>query len=289
MRKFFGLICLCTILFLCAGGSVLKAEEKDSGTTQFKQITFIDCGIENGSYSEVTGGTASQITSMDKVQMRGKVSLVNGWANPGIYVGGSRLVFFYYNGSVHFMDASDNTYLVSVDRISGNELEFCVTFEYVNDRDAKVTFSFDDTEYYSGVVQGLVDTLEPTMTISTWPNAVSVESVWENVYDVASYRGGDVYRSPKKEGKVFAGWYTDETCAEPLGQDVTTGKWYAKFVDEDVLSVKAQVIAGTEATDKKTDIRFVSTVDSLEYQEVGFEVVIEGRKKQFVPLLMVYE
>ena len=84
---------------------------------------------------------------------------------------------------------------------------------------------------------------------------------------------------PKLEGYMFAGWYTNAVHSEEnlLKDKKPSGTVYALFVPEHVLSVKAQVSAHlidadkTDA-DKTSSIRFVTTVDSLFYQQVGFEV-----------------
>ena len=67
------------------------------------------------------------------------------------------------------------------------------------------------------------------------------------------------------DGYVFAGWFTDKDCTAPL---TGTGAAYAKYVDKNVLTVKAQVNQNTNNA-----IRFVTTVDSLDYKLVGFEIV----------------
>ena len=77
-------------------------------------------------------------------------------------------------------------------------------------------------------------------------------------------------------GYVFGGWYEDADCKEPLSE---SGAAYAKLVDADVLGVKAQITARTTAVTEKQDIRFVTTVDSLNYQNVGFEITINGVTK----------
>lgn len=80
------------------------------------------------------------------------------------------------------------------------------------------------------------------------------------------------------EDYIFAGWYTDEACEIPYvktaGENVTT--FYAKFVPKEVLSVMAQTetrlnnnVLADDATGK---IRFVTAVDSTNYQDVGFYV-----------------
>ena len=49
---------------------------------------------------------------------------------------------------------------------------------------------------------------------------------------------------------------------------------YAKFVNDDVLSVKFQISEGTVLTSDKTDLRLITSVDSLKFQSVGFDVTI---------------
>ena len=84
------------------------------------------------------------------------------------------------------------------------------------------------------------------------------------------------YESNKYSDYLFAGWYTDEKAliASASGE---TGA-YARFVPADVLSVKVQVTNGL-VTDtsineyrNKYVMRFVSSIDSLDYKNAGFEI-----------------
>ena len=43
--------------------------------------------------------------------------------------------------------------------------------------------------------------------------------------------------------------------------------------------MKAQITAGTTAESEQASLRIVSTVDSLNYQEAGFYIQIEGKEK----------
>ena len=70
------------------------------------------------------------------------------------------------------------------------------------------------------------------------------------------------------DGYVFAGWFTDKECTKALKG---TGSAYAKYVDKAVLTVKAQ-IKNDAATAESTSMRFVTTVDSLNYKSVGFVI-----------------
>lgn len=80
---------------------------------------------------------------------------------------------------------------------------------------------------------------------------------------------------------VFAGWYTSAGCSSDLAIWDTTNlptDCYAKFIPRDLLSVKAQVSteklgSGENAGDWA--IRFISSVESLNYKKVGFEIVYD--------------
>lgn len=77
---------------------------------------------------------------------------------------------------------------------------------------------------------------------------------------------------------IFAGWYEDAEGSVPCANRPTT-EAYAKFVDSDILTVKAQIsnnVAGEGEADKR-HLRMVTTVDSLDYQQVGFVITINGK------------
>ena len=103
-----------------------------------------------------------------------------------------------------------------------------------------------------------------------------VETELLRVEDYKGNRAESDWKAPKKEGKVFAGWYADATFKTPYYQ--TDGLAYAKFVNEEVLSVKKQLSTGTAASSPSTNIRFVTSIDVLDYRCVGFEVNAAGKK-----------
>ena len=80
---------------------------------------------------------------------------------------------------------------------------------------------------------------------------------------------------PVSDGRIFAGWFIDETCTTAYTEDI--GKAYAKFIDENILTVKAQISSGTTANSASTSIRFITSVDSLKYQNVGFKITFNGK------------
>ena len=91
--------------------------------------------------------------------------------------------------------------------------------------------------------------------------------------------------APTLDGYLFGGWYQDiEGVKTPIKtteqKDKATGTIYAKFVPAQVLSVKAQNHTATINTSDQSGItsaRVVSSVDSLNYKQVGFEVWVGER------------
>lgn len=119
-----------------------------------------------------------------------------------------------------------------------------------------------------------------------------------SVADFNTFYGETEKIAPTKEGYLFGGWYLDETLTNAIKSktDVQEKETvYAKFVPAYVLSVKAQNYASTEPTDgaatetNQTTTRVISTVDNLSYQEVGFEVHIEGKEAVVVNTTKVWE
>lgn len=109
-------------------------------------------------------------------------------------------------------------------------------------------------------------------------------------YKVKDADGKDT-STTEQHNYIFAGWYKAETTttkADDDGDVQTTTKMtpydkmpeetaYAKFVDASVLGVKAQVTSGTTSESEKTDMRFLTTVDGLNYKKVGFVITCNGK------------
>ncbi len=94
------------------------------------------------------------------------------------------------------------------------------------------------------------------------PYELAVFGTQEGFYDVSEYKSTTPYTYPTEEGKIFAGWFTDDTCTTPYTG--TTGNAYAKFIDAKVLTVKFQ------NKNDGTAVRFLSTIDDSDYNKVGF-------------------
>ncbi len=89
--------------------------------------------------------------------------------------------------------------------------------------------------------------------------------------DVKFYKENNL--APELEGYVFAGWYADAEYDE--AHTAADGEAYAKLIPAAVLSVKYQ-LSNDAATSGKASLRLVSTVDCLNYREVGFKIAVDG-------------
>lgn len=114
------------------------------------------------------------------------------------------------------------------------------------------------------------------------------DKTYSDSYAVADYTGIIVKNyieqsAPTVEGYLFAGWFTNKDCS--LGQSVRkkdaineSNTYYAKFVPEKVLSVKMQVSTSDVNPDENIEarnMRFVSSVDTLNYSKIGFTLTYE--------------
>ncbi len=97
---------------------------------------------------------------------------------------------------------------------------------------------------------------------------------------VDNYRQSAAF--PTKDGYVFAGWYQDAGLENAISGTTPDDGAYAKFVDATVLSVKCQLKSGTTIESASTDLRLITSVDSLNYKEVGFRLEVNGKTASIV-------
>lgn len=99
----------------------------------------------------------------------------------------------------------------------------------------------------------------------------------EQFDDIGKYVGESGRIAPKPTNEqhkdwIFAGWFTDTDCGTVCEE--TSKRAYAKFVPAGVLSVKCQILAGTSSQEPSSRLRVISTVDSLDYSKVGFDITV---------------
>ena len=192
-----------------------------------------------------------------------------------------------YNGGTRWEASASDPQWLCVDLGSVKTIkEIDAWWETASARDFKVQVSSDGTNYKTvGIVNGaasganrrdtivLADTVSgryvriyDTARTTNWGHSIFEMAVYDgqtapdNYMDVTDYKAQGTY--PTETGKIFAGWFEDAEFTTEYTE--TTGYAYAKFIDDDVLTTKFQI-----ATDDKA-VRFISSVDSMDFDEVGF-------------------
>lgn len=124
------------------------------------------------------------------------------------------------------------------------------------------------------VVPTEVDAAGPEMSIND--GVIYKEVTDRNVFEKHYSEKTAPTCSDSEYGYLFGGWYThngNEYVAVTEGTEVSTiEKVYAKFVPAYVMSVKCQNHSQTKAGDSSTSMRIYTSIDSLSYKEVGFNV-----------------
>ena len=141
-----------------------------------------------------------------------------------------------------------------------------------------------------------------SMLVSNIPMMVTVEAAEAGYEDKIVYedktsefksgwKADGTGTVPKKEGYVFGGWYVNGTSdKKALNVEEATEKQaeanlnsgvYAKFVPAYVLSVKTQQEDNAAADNGRSAVRIISALDSLNYEKVGFDVLINNKNKLY--------
>jgi hypothetical protein len=118
-------------------------------------------------------------------------------------------------------------------------------------------------------------------------NAVAVSQITFHAVAPVQVPEAELWQDISYADNAFAGYFTDADRTVPYAPNDTraTGMAYVKFTDANVLSVKAQKSDGTEG---RKNVRFVTTVDNLNYGKVGFEITV-GDKTVVKETTTVYE
>ena len=128
-----------------------------------------------------------------------------------------------------------------------------------------VRHSINAAEYVSDHYPTILDQIEEDIK-DLEENKVDNDMLKTDWYFVDNYKANNYY--PTKAGKIFGGWYTDETLSEIYTE--STGKAYAHFIDQNVFRVGMQYAKSTN------QIRFVSTMDKTytDIDSIGFNLYV---------------
>ena len=260
---------------------------------------IIGANNEKNAYYTIVQKTNKQIEAIDEVLMKANNTgvIVTGKAATDIEntVSGRDYTF------TGIKEKADGTYTTQLkDVTTGDKGAMVGCFDY-RDSEAFYVVNYDTTQgatqtitltfngsYQYRLIQDAKTTYGNGETVTlTIPAGAGVLVVLEDhiveytAAEFATYRTGETFIAPEAPvGYVFAGWFTNASCtsAVPMNaKTVSVEKVYAKFVDENLLNVKAQILANTERDSKTTDIRFVFAVDTLSYSKIGF-LIKQGDK-----------
>lgn len=124
---------------------------------------------------------------------------------------------------------------------------------------------------FLSVAMILIGILVTPETAEATESATSVYFATAEEYKMSDYWDGTDNKVPVKAGYVFGGWYNKDKTT-PLKNVVEADDTaVAKFVPAEVLSIKTQVGTSTSEGKTITSMRILSTVDSTNYQAVGFQ------------------
>lgn len=275
----------------------------------FDKISFSDFGLETGEIicgaDVVASSKASAYTTLDRVVFSGDFRISDAGDYQIIYGGDSGwgglrfIVESTGNLGVYWYKGNDNQLVIwgtpqhlGLNSLTQETFNLMISTELVDDdgdgnkNDIKIgiwfnkmLYEFEGSGYH--IVKDWGDQLKNGFSIyGPTGNSVLIRNVAEyqsNPYyydDIEKYRSDEGYTYPTLDGHVFSGWYEDEDYTTAVNEDVKSGKAWAKFVEKDVLTVKPQIKVnsdGSVPTDK-TSLRFVTTVDTLDYKQVSFYV-----------------
>ncbi|MBQ9544919.1 MAG: hypothetical protein IJV00_07325 [Clostridia bacterium] len=233
-------------------GTIISAESTVGGYVGQvdKSVTFTDC-LFSGSISVPAGSNAAGFVSNVE---GGSVDFIRCVSAGGVAVGSAN--GWAFCAKSNSLVTSDNCW-------------------YIASRCAE---NGDSASYYGTSISG---TRYSMSADSLYSAAASLGSAWGYRSVGGSWISVPVYfadsllvdtykasgTAPAETGKVFAGWYLPDGTAFTG----STGSAIPRFVDENVMSVKAQASA-TEAG----NLRFLSTVDCLDYTEAGFIIRVDA-------------
>ncbi len=215
-----------------------------------------ESAVQNWTEAKITGGTITgtiytlSYTEGSKTSIGGS-AIVTGNVYARAYLSNGIVPTVEITGGTHSIKTwkSINNGVISV---SGGSFESAVPDEYCANGYAPKYNEDSTSDYKYGV------------------------SIKDGYYEVSDYidSSNDNVPQTSDSNKIFAGWYTDDTYSTTYEEN--KGLAFAKFVSKDVLGIRYQIPVNTTSESESTALRIVSSVDSVNYDEVGFDISING-------------
>lgn len=146
---------------------------------------------------------------------------------------------------------------------------------------------------YMSLIPQKVKAADQTGSKETVVESDGVKYVWYD--DISPYRTKDSQEqyyseSPKDSGYVFGGWFQSANDTSSIKNETDGGAW-AKFVPDEVFTVKAQISIAQPTTGvgfedilsgvTKVNLRLVTGVDSFQYNKVVFRITHLGKTLEY--------
>ncbi len=243
--------------------SVTASEEEKAGAVkQYRELTFADFGYSTNIYNG--WGLAAPITSWDNVAVNGTIIVP---ADTSKYVrigtGGSSdwdaagmEIRYESAGSIAMINEGFGDTVLNSDGNTNGWVSI-----------PKASFGMESEETIAGKKLPIRVLFEPVDDGANIKVSITVNGMATKWIKVKA--------TEKKNCKIFVNG-SEGTALSSGGVQISSEcpaqPAYARFVDESVLSVKAQLSTDTTVESEKARLRLVTSTNSLIYQNIGFKV-----------------
>lgn len=258
--------------------------DKSAGTYDYNRNGIIGADDNKNNYYAMVKEANKQVSAVDEVLMKS--------LNQGVVVTGQAVIDTTDVENVYTSPSnlkgieglaavSGDDAMVGCFTYGDKEAFYVVSYDYTATEKQAITLSFNSNRQYRLIQDGVTSYAEGkncTITASAGEGVLVVlEDYAVHYEDISKYRTENGYKAPEAPaGYIFAGWYKDKACTKENAVRTTETEVaaYAKFVDANLLTVKAQITAGTKADSLSTSMRFVTSVNDVNYRKVGFIIKI---------------
>ncbi len=230
------------------------------------------------------------IAAVDEVLLRAKSAEVINTANEATIEGRKLVSYTAENATIGCFDYRDTEAYYVVNNNVEAEQKVTLTLANAHDyrmiAEAKETYGTSETITFTipagqGVLIALEDRSVEYRNLAEYRGTVEYQDAEGNTVTCTRNRtkteDGEINTFAAADaapGYIFAGWYEvneNNTLDRTTFYKGTGETAVAKFVPDETLTIKAQVRDSVKTAGNK-DLRFVTSVDNLEYEKMGFDV-----------------
>lgn len=247
-----------------------------NGENDYDRNGIIGANNEKNMYYDYVQNANEQVAAVDEVLMKAENQGVIATGQAATDVSGFDSII---TSTAKLKSVSGDDAMVGCFTYQDTEAYYAMSYDYEATSDQTITLNFAGNYQYRIIQDANTSYGEGSSCTFTIPAGAGVLVVLEDqvVYynDISQYRTEGNYTAPEAPaGYIFAGWFSDKTCTTPIEKNTTSNGAYAKFVDANLLTVKAQISVGITEESELSSIRFLTSVNSLDYSKVGFKINI---------------